>query len=69
MFNTVPLHLTSQKREIYVNLLRVEDYYINEYDNLDDYDDNEDIEPLDFHYVWIKNLSRLVNNQFSSIGH
>ena len=53
-----------------MNLLRVEDYYINEYDNLDDYDDaDEGIEPLHFHYVWIKNLSRLVNNQFSSNGH
>ena len=68
-FNTVPLHLTSQKREIHVNLLRVEDYYLNEYDNLDDYDDDEGNEPLNFHYVWIKNLSRLVNNQFSSNRH
>ena len=68
-FKTVPLHLKSQKREIYVNLLRVEDYYMNEYDNLDDYDDDEGIEPLNFHYVWIKNLSRLVNDQFSSNGH
>ena len=25
--------------------------------------------PLNFHYVWIKNLSRLLNNQFSSNRH
>ena len=65
-FNTVPLHLTSQKRQIHVNLLYVEDHYKNEYDNLDGYGDEEGIEPLNFHYVWIKNLSRIVDNQPTS---
>ena len=68
-FNAVSLHLTSHKREIHVDLLRVEDHYINEYHNPEDYDDDEGIEPLNFHYVCTTNLSRLINNKFSSNRH
>ena len=68
-FSVVPLHLTSQKRDHHVNLLRVEEEenYVNE-DSSDEEDINEqDSRPqsLNFHYVWIKDLSRLVSRHLS----
>ena len=62
-FDVLPLHLTSCKKEKHVNLLFVESHYV---------DEEEDGEPLDDtdivfknHYIWIKDLSRLVRSQIS----
>ncbi|XP_051161514.1 uncharacterized protein LOC127281705 [Leptopilina boulardi] len=75
-FITVPLHLTLDKKERHINLLRVESFYENEAGSDDE--DTPDVAipaaadiavPINYHYVWIKNLSRLVNYQLSSDGH
>ncbi|XP_043465724.1 uncharacterized protein LOC122500722 [Leptopilina heterotoma] len=63
-FITVPLHLTAEKKEKHVNLLRVESHYEDE-GSSDNDDDNNQVISLDYHYVWIKNLSRLVSSQVS----
>ncbi|XP_051170478.1 uncharacterized protein LOC127287531 [Leptopilina boulardi] len=63
-FTVSPIHLTSQKQSKHVNLLRVDDHYI------DEDDDKEDSAISNkFHYVWIKSLSRLINNQVSTNEH
>ncbi|KAB0790845.1 hypothetical protein PPYR_14921, partial [Photinus pyralis] len=49
-FNTLPTYLTKEKRDKHVNLLLVQDCYE---------------QSVKFHYVWIKNLSRLVSKQLS----
>ncbi|XP_051164946.1 uncharacterized protein LOC127283879 [Leptopilina boulardi] len=63
-FTLSPIHLTSQKQSKHVNLLRVDDHYI-------DKDEEEKQSPIstNYHYVWIKNLSRLINNQVSKNEH
>ncbi|XP_031358182.1 uncharacterized protein LOC116181880 [Photinus pyralis] len=48
--NTLPTYLTKEKRDKHVNLLLVQDCYE---------------QSTKFHYVWIKNLSRLVSKQLS----
>lgn len=61
-FNVVPSFLTKTKQSTHVNLLMIHDFY----DSIDDA--NEDINncsPIKYHYVWIKNLSRLVSTQLS----
>ncbi|XP_051167626.1 uncharacterized protein LOC127285571 [Leptopilina boulardi] len=77
-YNTVSLHLTSEKKARHINLLRVESHYENEVDS-----DNaaggstlttipaasDVIVPINYHYVWIKNLSALVSSQVSSNRH
>ncbi|XP_051168414.1 uncharacterized protein LOC127286143 [Leptopilina boulardi] len=65
-FTVSPLHLSSQKKINHVNLLRIEDHYIDE--NLSEDDDDENEIPLisfNYHYVWIKDLSRLVSSDLS----
>ncbi|XP_051176668.1 uncharacterized protein LOC127291526 [Leptopilina boulardi] len=64
-FTVSPLHLTSQKRLNHVNLLRIEDHYIDE--NKVEEEENENILIIAFnwHYVWIKDLSKLVSTQLS----
>ncbi|CAH1109243.1 unnamed protein product [Psylliodes chrysocephalus] len=61
----VPALLTKNKMERHVNLLLIQDQY---FPKLNDYEapsvDNENIE-IKFHYVWIKNLSRLISSQLS----
>ena len=44
------------KKEQHVNLLFVQDYYVDE-----DEEEEDGVVPK-FHYVWIKGLCRLVNN-------
>ncbi|XP_051157441.1 uncharacterized protein LOC127279246 [Leptopilina boulardi] len=64
-FTVAPLHLSKQKKVTHVNLLRIEDHYIDE--NLDDdvEDNKESIISFNYHYVWIKDLSKLVSSQLS----
>ncbi|KAG7196406.1 hypothetical protein KM043_000043 [Ampulex compressa] len=63
-----PCHVTSQKRDNHVNLLLIQNFYIDEsLDNPPD-DDETDYVPK-FHYVWIKNMSRLIGTQVSTHQH
>ena len=68
-YDVRPYHLTEDKKKKHVNLLILENYYIDE-DALDDFELNEqtdeNAEERNFHYVWIKELSRLVSSQVSS---
>ena len=63
-FDVLHRHLTADKKEKHVNLLLVESHYVDDEDEdgstLDDDDDDIDFK---FHYVWIKNLSRLCSNR------
>ncbi|XP_044748775.1 uncharacterized protein LOC123309638 [Coccinella septempunctata] len=52
-FITLPTRLTKNKMEKHVNLLWIQDQYT----------DNDT--PVRLHYVWIKNLSRLLSSQLS----
>ncbi|VEN41876.1 unnamed protein product [Callosobruchus maculatus] len=73
-YRTVPVRLTNSKRGKHVNLLLAQDKY---YPKLKDYEmppvtdsdeddgSSSDSDNLNFHYVWIKNLSRLVASQTS----
>ena len=65
-FEVSPCHVTKDKKEKHVNLLFVQEHYVDE--------DNEEEEEEDgvvpkFHYVWIKDLSRLTSKQLSSRCH
>ncbi|XP_072401744.1 uncharacterized protein [Diabrotica undecimpunctata] len=54
-FKTLPTYLTKNKKEKHVNLLLVQDKY-----------DDDTEGPIRYHYVWIKNLSRLLSKQLSN---
>ena len=54
-----PCHLTALKRDRHIHLLMVHDQYIDD-NNAKVYDGIPK-----FHYVWIKNLSKLVSSQVS----
>ena len=75
-FKTAPLHVTSEKKNQHVNLLLVQDHYVDEEEEQEEEEeeegkehDDEEYELLRFHYVWIKDLSRLVSTQPSKHGH
>lgn len=63
-FTVSPLHLTVEKRKRHVNLLRIEDHYIDE--NVEEEEEEEFIMPFNYHYVCIKDLSMLVSTQLSN---
>ncbi|XP_043485237.1 uncharacterized protein LOC122513067 [Leptopilina heterotoma] len=62
-FTTHPLHLSAEKRDKHVNLLYVADMYADESVEENVICDEGDF--MNFHYVWIKDLSRLVSKQLS----
>ncbi|XP_051176794.1 uncharacterized protein LOC127291636 [Leptopilina boulardi] len=64
-FSVYPLHLTKQKRVGHVNLLRIEDHYIDESLSEKEEEDEQSIISFNYHYVWIKDLSRLIGSQLS----
>lgn len=69
IYFTVPVRLTNKKLSSHVNLLLIQDKYfpkINDYDAVPIDDFNIDIQ---YHYCWIKNLSRLLSNQLSKSNH
>ena len=73
-FETAPLHVTSKKKNQHVNLLLVQDHYVDEEEEEEEEEegkelDNEEYEIPRFHYVWIKDLSRLASNQLSKHGY
>lgn len=63
-FNVYPLHLTVQKRINHINLLRVKDHYIDESVSEEEKEELQ-IMSFNYHYLWIKDLSRLVDSQLS----
>lgn len=62
-----PIHLTKFYHEKHVNLLMVESFYIDENEK----ELSKINEPLEIvtHYVWIKNMSRLVASQITKNEH
>ena len=68
-FGVLPLHLTADKKEKHVNLLLIENNYIDEHEDGSTLDDDVVNIDFKFHYVWIKNLSRLCSKQLSSRNH
>ncbi|XP_051155221.1 uncharacterized protein LOC127277868 [Leptopilina boulardi] len=66
-FTVSPLHLSSQKKFTHVNMLLIEDHYIDEnlIDDEERESDNVTIISFNYHYVWIKDLSRLVSSDLS----
>ena len=71
-FETAPLHVTSEKKNQHVNLLLVQDHYVDEKEEEEEEGkkhDDEEYELPGFHYVWIKDLSCLVSTQLSKRGH
>ena len=68
VYTVLPRHVTIQKKEKHVNLLLIESYYVDEdeeEESVKGFDDFDNF-PHSFHYVWIKDLSRLVSSQFSA---
>nr|CAI5847001.1 unnamed protein product [Callosobruchus analis] len=65
-YTVVPFRLTKEKRDSHVNLLMIHNQYFDEYTNSFE---GECDKPFMTHYVWIKNLSRLVSSQLSSREH
>ncbi|KAJ8912083.1 hypothetical protein NQ315_000589 [Exocentrus adspersus] len=51
-FVTLPTYLTNNKKDRHINLLLIQSRY-----------GDVDYEPLRYHYVWIKDLSRLLSSQ------
>ena len=63
-FIVAPIHITGQKRDRHVNQLFIQNYYADE-EKPDNPVENDDEGPVRLHYVWIKDLSRLVSGQLS----
>uniref|UniRef100_A0ABD2WZB4 DNA-directed DNA polymerase n=1 Tax=Trichogramma kaykai TaxID=54128 RepID=A0ABD2WZB4_9HYME len=55
-----PIHLTALKQEKHIHLLLIQDRYDDE-----DFQGEEPYIPIKYHYIWIKNLSRLVGSKLS----
>ena len=68
-FDVLPRHLTAGKREKHVNLLLIENNYVDEDEDGSTLDDDVVNIDFKFHYVSIKNLSRLYSKQLSSRNH
>lgn len=62
VFKTLPTYLTKNKQSKHVNLLIIQDFYYD--DEVDD--ENGDDSMPQYHYVWIKNLSRLLSKQLDN---
>ncbi|XP_023311415.1 uncharacterized protein LOC111692008 [Anoplophora glabripennis] len=57
-FTTLPTYLTKNKKDTHVNLLLIQDMYADEAED-------ESTTSARYHYVWIKDLSRLLSSQLS----
>lgn len=60
-FKVLPAYLTSGKKNKHVNLLMIQNVYYEE----DDSEEDGQIDRVKYHFVWIKNLSRLLSTQMS----
>ena len=65
----LPTTLDCWKKEKHVNLLLIENNYVNEDEDGSTLDDDVVNIDFKFHYVWITNLSRLCSKQLSSRDH
>ena len=68
-FSVRPCHLTALKKEKHIHLLLLEENYIDEkaQDDFELMDQNEsNTNEANFHYIWIKDLSRLISSQVSA---
>ncbi|XP_051162388.1 uncharacterized protein LOC127282258 [Leptopilina boulardi] len=63
-FTVIPLYLSSSKKVSHVNLLRIEEDY-DECEEEDCVEKSNTTTSFTYHFVWIKNLSRLVGKQLS----
>lgn len=59
-FSVNSCFLTKNKRERHVNLLLIQERYSENDEN-----DSESDDPINYHFVWIKDLSRLVSSQLN----
>ena len=66
-FIVAPIYITGDKRDRHVNLLLIQNYYVDEEES-DKPVENDD-EPVRFHYDRIEDLSRLVSGQLSKRNH
>ena len=66
-FIVAPIHITGQKQDKHVNLLLIQNYYAAK-EEPDKPVENDD-KRVRCHYVWIKDLSRLVSGQLSKHNH
>ena len=67
-FIVAPIHITGDKQDMHVILCIIQNYYVDE-EEPDEHVTNDDDKPICFHYVWIKDLSRLVSEQLSKSDH
>ena len=61
-YEVSPCHVTEDKKEKHVNLLIVQDFYIDEHE---ENNCGDEVNLPRYHYVWIKSLSRLLKSQLS----
>lgn len=65
-YEVSPCHITDQKKEKHVNLLIIQDSYVDENGDGEHEDDGQTPR---YHYAWIKSMSRLLSSQVSCHGH
>ncbi|XP_032458071.1 uncharacterized protein LOC100117886 [Nasonia vitripennis] len=61
-FEVSSCHITTEKKEKHVNLLIIQDFYIDEHEENNRADEGD---MPKYHYVWIKSMSRLLSSQVS----
>jgi len=64
ILNVLPYYVSKTEKARHVDLLLIQNYYVDEDGEEFDCDDVP-AEPLRFHYVWIKNMSALIGAQVS----
>ena len=66
-YDVLPAYLTKQKRDKHVNLLMVQNIYYYDSDNVsfNGCNQNDSNITVKYHFVWIKDLSRLLSRQLS----
>ena len=68
LFYVLPYYVSKTEKARHVDLLLIQNYYVDE-DGEECDDDDAPAEPLRFHYVWIKNMSALIGAQVSKRRH
>jgi hypothetical protein len=64
-FKTAPIYVTPRKKKKHVNLLMLQNYYVDGTETELEDSSGEEETPIRYHYIWIKDLSRLVSKQLS----
>ena len=68
ILNVLPYYVSKTEKAWHVDLLLIQNYYVDE-DGEEHDDDDVLAEPLRFYYVWIKNMSALIGAQVSKRRH